>query len=363
MDDRQPGTSSLTTTTTTNQDKISAVDSEDTPNIPPDKNQIPPTDTPDWADNDSVTTDEDNPLPPSPQKNIHARRYTLTSKGADTFLISGGRKPKELRISRSMFQDHKLLTKADFVLERLYLTRSPGRNGHVSAGIVLADYASRTLETMREEFLHYQELWVGSPAYTSLRTTIRALKDRQESYVPIDNVVCLALGSLQSAAEACRAASFTQLAALLTIMELLDLDPQTTPNTFTAQDPLFTPLDATFLSTLGFTAVPDPSGFLAITPTTLVYCIAGYLDMDWVISRGPWPAALVCGDIAVFIDRIVEEKKTEGRRLVCPTEGERGEILGMVGGCDVSDLVGEGEVEAWDTVGRQRVYWRRKCDG
>jgi hypothetical protein len=104
----------------------------------------------------------------------------------------------------------------------------------------------------------------------------------------------------------------------------------------------------------------DPEGFLAITENTLVYSIAGYLEMEWVISQGPWPAALIWGDTEEFMNSLLEEKVREGIKLVVPTERERGEILGMLGGCDVVGLVGEEGLEGWDGIGRQRVYWRRK---
>ena len=73
---------------------------------------------------------------------------------------------------------------------------------------------------MRDEFLHYQNLWLESSVCISLRGTISSLK-REQSYVPIDNIVCLALGSLQNTKEVCRAASLTQLAALMTVIEEL----------------------------------------------------------------------------------------------------------------------------------------------
>ncbi|KAL5354176.1 hypothetical protein ACLOAV_000261 [Pseudogymnoascus australis] len=303
----------------------------------------------DWADNESVTTDEEPPAPPS-KKNIHSRRWKLTPKGNDTFLIEGGREPKEIQLP-----------------PRLSLSRRPGRNGHVSTGIIVEGYVSRTLETMREEFIHYRTLWLKSPAYTSLQTTIRSLKDAQESHAPIDNIVCLALGSPQHTKEVCRAASLTQLAVLMTIIELLDLDPQTKPGHYTAQDPLFSPLDAEFLASLGFVVRNDPEGFLAITDRTLVYSISGYLYMDWVISRGPWPAALVCGDVEAFIDSQVEAKRVEEAKerrervnLVIPTERERGRFW-RCWGCDVTSLVSEDErLAGWEGIEWQTIYWRRK---
>lgn len=135
------------------------------------------------------------------------------------------------------------------------------------------------------------------------------------------------------------------------------------PGKFIAQDPVFTPLDAEFLASLGFITLKDPEGFLAITPTTLVFSIAGYLNMDWVISQGAWPAALICGDVEAFMESVEESRRREKRgvKILCPTKREQEEILGMLGGCEVVGLVWEGEsLEGWEGIGRQRVYWRRK---
>lgn len=72
----------------------------------------------DWADNSSVTTDEESPNPPPSKKNIHARRWTLVSKGNDSFVIEGGRKPKTINLPprSEMLEDQKHLAEADFVL-------------------------------------------------------------------------------------------------------------------------------------------------------------------------------------------------------------------------------------------------------
>lgn len=82
----------------------------------------------DWADNSSVTTDEESPTPPS-KKNIHARRWTLVSKGDNSFVIEGGRKPKTINMPprSEMFEDQKHLAEADFVLfvPQSSLLRSP----------------------------------------------------------------------------------------------------------------------------------------------------------------------------------------------------------------------------------------------
>jgi hypothetical protein len=62
----------------------------------------------------------------------------------------------------------------------------------------------------------------------------------------------------------------------------------------------------------------DLGGFLAITNSTLVFSIGGYLDMYWVISQGPLPAALICGDIEEFMKRVEESARTSSENVACP---------------------------------------------
>lgn len=135
------------------------------------------------------------------------------------------------------------------------------------------------------------------------------------------------------------------------------------PGKFVAQDPAFTPLDAEFLASLGFIVMDDPGGFLAITNSTLVFSIGGYLDTYWVISQGPLPAALICGDIEEFMKRVEESARTSSENVACPTKAEQEEILQMLSGCDISSLVPNGDSLAgwdWDSISHQRCYWRKK---
>ena len=133
------------------------------------------------------------------------------------------------------------------------------------------------------------------------------------------------------------------------------------PGKFVAQDPAFTPLDAEFLTSLGFIVMDDPGGFLAITNSTLVFSIGGYLDMYWVISQEPLPAALICDDIEEFMRRVEESARTSSENVSCPTKAEQEEILQMLSDCDISSLVPNGDsLAGWDRISHQRCYWRKK---
>ncbi|KFZ10628.1 hypothetical protein V501_05098 [Pseudogymnoascus sp. VKM F-4519 (FW-2642)] len=72
----------------------------------------------DWADHESVTTDEEPSSAPPAKKNIHARRWKLIPKDDGSFIIEGGRKPKEIRIMprSEIFENQKHLAEADFIL-------------------------------------------------------------------------------------------------------------------------------------------------------------------------------------------------------------------------------------------------------
>lgn len=60
-----------------------------------------------------------------------------------------------------------------------------------------------------------------------------------------------------------------------------------------AQDPDFTELDEAFLETCDIDIVQDPQGFAAINENTLVFMIGGIRSLAEVMSRGPYPAAMI----------------------------------------------------------------------
>jgi hypothetical protein len=75
-------------------------------------------------------------------------------------------------------------------------------------------YIHRTVEEMRGDFEYYRKQWESSEAGKQLKEILKGRKG-------VKNVVCLGLGSLQSARREGRRSSFTQLAALCMILEEL----------------------------------------------------------------------------------------------------------------------------------------------
>jgi hypothetical protein len=77
-------------------------------------------------------------------------------------------------------------------------------------------YIERTVEEMNADFEYYQKQWGSNDACAVLKEKLVG-----DSRLKVEDVVCLGLGSLQSARREGRRASFTQLAALRTIIEAL----------------------------------------------------------------------------------------------------------------------------------------------
>lgn len=86
-----------------------------------------------------------------------------------------------------------------------------------------ASYINRTLAEVRKDFEHYTKQWEESEAHNTLRSTLAEANGRKN----VENVIVLGLGSLQSARREGRRASYTQLAALRTMVEVLGMCPRT----------------------------------------------------------------------------------------------------------------------------------------
>ncbi|PQE08474.1 Sensitivity To Red Light Reduced-like SRR1 protein [Rutstroemia sp. NJR-2017a BBW] len=153
-------------------------------------------------------------------------------------------------------------------------------------------YINRTVEEMRGDYEYYRKQWESSEAAGELR---EILKGRER----VGNVICLGLGSLQSARREGRRSSFTQLAALGMILEELAGGEEGKIQCI-HQDPQFTDTDKEFLQTLEGTVVDDPAAFGHVTEDSLVYAIHCYAPVYTTISEGPKPKVVIGTDIDNF---------------------------------------------------------------
>ena len=155
-------------------------------------------------------------------------------------------------------------------------------------------YITRTMQELKQEFEHWKKQWETSPASAELKTLLGELKNKGA----MENVVFLGMGSLQNSRREGRRASATQLAALQTIISILDREGKEMD--VVLQDPQFTELDTEFLESFGYKVVQDPEGFKEVKEATLVYAIHCYVDVYKAISECPRPAVLIGTDIGNF---------------------------------------------------------------
>ncbi|KAK6611007.1 hypothetical protein ACHAPF_001072 [Botrytis cinerea] len=153
-------------------------------------------------------------------------------------------------------------------------------------------YIERSTGEMQADLDNYRKQWESSEAAGQLRKILRGRS-------AVKSVVCLGLGSLQSARREGRRSSYTQLAALMMIIEELGgMGEDKIQCIF--QDPQNTKDDKVFLTSLGGKVVDDPLAFDYIKEDTLVYAIHCYGPVYKTISQGPRPAVLIGTDVENF---------------------------------------------------------------
>ncbi|RDL41675.1 uncharacterized protein BP5553_01654 [Venustampulla echinocandica] len=193
-------------------------------------------------------------------------------------------------------------------------SKDAGKYWSIGADFKVGDayYINRTIEEIQEEFTHSKKAWEGSPACASLKALLDEKMKADSNTKKISRVVALGLGSLQSSRTQSRKTSFTQMAALETILQIMAKE-ETISMIF--QDPVFTDLDKEFLVTLGHQVVEDPAAFDQIDENTLVYAIHCYSDVYQKVSQAPKPAVLVSTDVELFDRTSLDGEKGDVKSL------------------------------------------------
>ncbi|RKF71635.1 hypothetical protein GcM1_250067 [Golovinomyces cichoracearum] len=148
-------------------------------------------------------------------------------------------------------------------------------------------YLKRTLEEVKKEFHLWQKQWEGSSSCADLKKKIINLKETSKIF-EINDLVVLGIGSLLSARREARRCSATQLAAVLTILQVVN---KAVP--VVVQDPQYLELDEEFISSLGWTTVRDPKAFGLIGESSLVFAIHCYWEIYHAIIKASKPLVLI----------------------------------------------------------------------
>lgn len=148
-------------------------------------------------------------------------------------------------------------------------------------------YIKRNLDEVQREYIYWQKQWDESSACTELRNKLVSIIEKNTK-CEIRNIVVLGIGSLLSARREARRCSATQLAAVRTMLQVLNDSASVI-----VQDPQYVKMDNEFLSHLGWTTVENPKAFEMIGLNSLVFAVHCYQNLYCTIARGCKPAILV----------------------------------------------------------------------
>ncbi|TGO21474.1 hypothetical protein BPAE_0217g00060 [Botrytis paeoniae] len=155
----------------------------------------------------------------------------------------------------------------------------------------------------------FEKYKLGSEDEAKLRKLVKSM---MKGKVKPTNIACFGLGSLHRPYNEPKR-SFEQFAALLKLMEILEISPNARN---LMQNPEFSPADAIFFANYGFETVLDPKGFNSINEETLVVEIGGYGYLEERAMEGHWPAAFIKMAIPFSTrDHILERKGESSNQI------------------------------------------------
>ena len=149
----------------------------------------------------------------------HTNRKKKSSSGA-----AGEKKPqpKLVHTKRQQIEDEDGWT---HVIDTPRKSQLKIRDGPLHAGDFERGgvaYVERTVEEMSADLEYYTKQWEGNEGCAELIAKLKVEEEKEgERRARVGDVVCLGLGSLQSARREGRRSSFTQLAALRSIIGIL----------------------------------------------------------------------------------------------------------------------------------------------
>ena len=155
-------------------------------------------------------------------------------------------------------------------------------------GNVESRYSS--LSDLHASFSKHTVEWEQSNTHKFFKQLLENL----DITVKIDKIVCFGLGFLSNPNQFGERRSHIQHASALTIASTLaNRYPYQHPIRIYAQDPRYTDLDKSFLSSVGVTVLRDPNGLLEVDERTLVFSVAPDVCVRQIVADLSRPAAMV----------------------------------------------------------------------
>ena len=148
----------------------------------------------------------------------HTNRKKKSAVGGETKL-----QPRPIHTKRQQIEDEDGWTHVIDTPRKSQIKAKEGQRLHTGDfernGVA---YVERTVEDLGKDLEFYRTTWESGEAVGGLREKLgRKEAEGDERRIRVGGVVCLGLGSLQSARREGRRASFTQLLALKSILEVL----------------------------------------------------------------------------------------------------------------------------------------------
>ncbi|THD00079.1 hypothetical protein EYZ11_000404 [Aspergillus tanneri] len=164
-----------------------------------------------------------------------------------------------------------------------------------------------TLDEVRVRFSQTRHLWMESTTRRDLEHHLSTLT----LSVPVNKIVCFALGSLASRSDSHPSGSsdedwhvtraHAQHAAIESMVSVLSARGmvQSEGVRCFAQDPAYDAVDKEFLREIGIVVLEDPKGFLEVDSNTLVFSVSPNVPVKQIVADLQWPAAMVWNTVSL----------------------------------------------------------------
>ncbi|MCJ1433742.1 hypothetical protein MMC27_003107 [Xylographa pallens] len=154
--------------------------------------------------------------------------------------------------------------------------------------LAIAPHPSFDVSAVQEQYAICKAQFEKTEYYNKLVAFFESTLLQNQSLPTINSIVCLGMGTFTLGGIK-TPNSYSQLAVVEVMLELLRRKYKIDDKDVYFQDPLYTKIDGAFLALHNFTVIDVPEGYNKIAPTTLVYAPV-YWEVCYHALEVQWPA-------------------------------------------------------------------------